>query len=208
MRESTHCKNTVAFSFLTVHLYVVIAPFLNKLDHESGLHKPRKHGGEREYHLTLVVRKVGYGRCNRIVRQSLCELRWRSCSCKTCRTSRLSFRDGQGSEYNYVEGMSRVEKHGPAVEVKQNARPARHEDPTVPSTPANGRESKRPIDDQIAEGFVQVESGGCTAYCVWHGHSLSPVITPRHHCLLKSLITLILALCVGNTRWGTNWLNT
>ena len=59
--------------------------------------------------------------------------------------------------------MSRVEKHGPAVEVKQNARPARHEDPTVPSTPANGRESKRPIDDQIAEGFVQVESGGRTA---------------------------------------------
>jgi len=41
--------------------------------------------------------------------------------------------------------MSKVEKHEPAVEVKQNARPARHEDPTVPSTPANGRESKRPI---------------------------------------------------------------
>ena len=44
---------------------------------------------------------------------------------------------------------SRIKKHEPAVEVKQNARPARHEDPTVPSTPANGRESKRPIDDQL-----------------------------------------------------------
>ena len=44
---------------------------------------------------------------------------------------------------------SRIKKDEPAVEVKQNARPARHEDPTVPSTPANGRESKRPIDDQL-----------------------------------------------------------
>jgi len=51
---------------------------------------------------------------------------------------------------------SRVEKHEPAVEVKQNARPARHEDATVPSTPVNGRESKRPIDDQTAKGFVLV----------------------------------------------------
>jgi hypothetical protein len=41
--------------------------------------------------------------------------------------------------------MSKVEKHEPAVEVKQNARPAIHEDPTVPSTPVSGRESKRPI---------------------------------------------------------------
>jgi hypothetical protein len=49
--------------------------------------------------------------------------------------------------------ISRVKKDEPAVDVKQNANPARHEDPTVPSTPANGRESKRPIDDQIAEGF-------------------------------------------------------
>ena len=50
--------------------------------------------------------------------------------------------------------LSRVEKHEPAVEVKQNARPARHEDATVPSTPVNGRGSKRPIDDQTAKGFV------------------------------------------------------
>jgi hypothetical protein len=47
-------------------------------------------------------------------------------------------------------------KNEPAVEVKQKARPARHEDPTVPSTPANGRESKRPIDDQTAKGSVLV----------------------------------------------------
>jgi len=53
--------------------------------------------------------------------------------------------------------MSRIVKRdGPAVDVKQNASPARHEDPTVPSTPANGRENKTPIDDQTAEGFVQV----------------------------------------------------
>ena len=39
----------------------------------------------------------------------------------------------------------------PAVEVKQNARPAKQEEATVPSTPANGRERRRPIvslDDQ------------------------------------------------------------
>lgn len=35
------------------------------------------------------------------------------------------------------------------MDVKQNASPARHEDPTVPSTPASGRENKRPIDDQV-----------------------------------------------------------
>ncbi len=51
MRESTYCKNAVALSFLTVHLNVVIAPFLNKFDHESSLHEPSKHGVQREYHL-------------------------------------------------------------------------------------------------------------------------------------------------------------
>jgi len=40
-----------------------------------------------------------------------------------------------------------------AVEVQKNARPARHEDPTVPSTPANGRESKTPMNVQVVEGF-------------------------------------------------------
>ena len=49
--------------------------------------------------------------------------------------------------------MSRVDEDEPAVEVKQNARPARHEDATVPSTPVNGRESKRPIDDQTTKWF-------------------------------------------------------
>lgn len=41
--------------------------------------------------------------------------------------------------------------YGPAVDVKQNARPAKQEEATVPSTPANGRERRRPIvslDDQ------------------------------------------------------------
>lgn len=41
--------------------------------------------------------------------------------------------------------------HIPAVDVKQNARPARQEVPTVPSTPVIGRERRRPIvslDDQ------------------------------------------------------------
>lgn len=52
--------------------------------------------------------------------------------------------------------MSRVKRDGPAVDVKQNASPARHEDATVPSTPVNGRESKIPIDDKTAEGSVQV----------------------------------------------------
>lgn len=32
-----------------------------------------------------------------------------------------------------------------AVDVKQNAKPARQEDATVPSTPASGRERRRPI---------------------------------------------------------------
>ena len=57
--------------------------------------------------------------------------------------------------------MSRVKKDRPAVDVKQNASPARHEDPTVPSTPVNGRESKTPIDDQTDEGFVQVRVLWC-----------------------------------------------
>ena len=52
--------------------------------------------------------------------------------------------------------MSRVKKDRPAVDVKQNASPARHEDPTVPSTPANGRENNMPIGDQTAEDFVRV----------------------------------------------------
>ena len=35
--------------------------------------------------------------------------------------------------------------HLPAVDVKQNARPARQEDATVPTMPVNGRERRRPI---------------------------------------------------------------
>lgn len=49
--------------------------------------------------------------------------------------------------------------HVPAVDVKQNAKPARQEDPTVPSTPVSGRERRRPIvslDDQANS----VRSGG------------------------------------------------
>lgn len=45
----------------------------------------------------------------------------------------------------------RLSMHIPAVDVKQNANPARQEDATVPITPANGRERRRPIvllDDQ------------------------------------------------------------
>jgi hypothetical protein len=40
-----------------------------------------------------------------------------------------------------------VRMHRPAVEVQKNARPARQDDPTVPTMPVSGRESKRPIDD-------------------------------------------------------------
>jgi hypothetical protein len=64
MRENTHCKNAVALSFFTVHLNVVIAPFLNKFDHEPGLHEPRKHRVQREYHLPSDMRKVGTGHCS------------------------------------------------------------------------------------------------------------------------------------------------
>jgi len=35
----------------------------------------------------------------------------------------------------------------PAVEVQQKARPAIHDVPTVPATPAKGRENKRPMVD-------------------------------------------------------------
>ena len=37
------------------------------------------------------------------------------------------------------------EKCLPAVDVKQNAMPARHDDATVPNTPANGIESSAPM---------------------------------------------------------------
>lgn len=140
MRKGTHRKDTVAFPILTIHFYVVIAPFLDKLDHESGLHEPRKHGGEREYHLTFGMRRARLGHCGRTLQQIPRELRWKSCNCRTCRTSRLEI---------VRVGTLRLEKYRPAVEVKQKARPAIHEDPTVPSTPVNGRESKRPMDDQV-----------------------------------------------------------
>ena len=64
MKESTHRKNAITFSFLTVHLNVVIAPFLNKFDHEPGLHEPRKHRVQREYHLPSNMRKVRTGHCS------------------------------------------------------------------------------------------------------------------------------------------------
>lgn len=37
------------------------------------------------------------------------------------------------------------DRDSPAVEVQQNASPARHDDAIVPSPPAMGRESKRPM---------------------------------------------------------------
>jgi hypothetical protein len=49
------------------------------------------------------------------------------------------------------ERRPELKEYRPAVDVKQKASPARHEDPTVPSTPVSGRESKRPIDDQAVE---------------------------------------------------------
>jgi len=33
----------------------------------------------------------------------------------------------------------------PAVDVQQNARPATHDEPTVPNTPARGKDMRRPI---------------------------------------------------------------
>ena len=39
----------------------------------------------------------------------------------------------------------RTYKYLPAVEVKQNARPARHDEPMVPNTPARGRVRIAPI---------------------------------------------------------------
>lgn len=46
--------------------------------------------------------------------------------------------------------------HIPAVDVKQNAKPAKQEDATVPSTPVNGRERRRPIVPTASEGGVSV----------------------------------------------------
>ena len=64
MRENTHCKNAVTVSFLTIHLNVVVAPFLNKFDHKPGFHEPRKHRVQREYHLSSDMRKVVTGHCS------------------------------------------------------------------------------------------------------------------------------------------------
>ena len=38
-----------------------------------------------------------------------------------------------------------LDMHVPAVDVQQNAKPAKQEDATVPSTPVSGRERRRPI---------------------------------------------------------------
>ena len=64
MRKNTHRKNAVAVSFLTVHLNVVITPFLNKFDHKPGLHEPRKHGVQREYQLSSDIRKISTRYCS------------------------------------------------------------------------------------------------------------------------------------------------
>ena len=50
----------------------------------------------------------------------------------------------------------RYSMHPPAVDVKQNAKPAKQEDATVPSTPVNGRERRRPIVPTASEGGVSV----------------------------------------------------
>jgi hypothetical protein len=49
----------MAFFILTTHFDVMIAPFFNKRNHETGLHKPRKHGVQCEYHLKYVMRRLG-----------------------------------------------------------------------------------------------------------------------------------------------------
>jgi len=60
-RKGTYCQDAVAFPILTVHLYVVIAPLLDELDHESCLHEPCEHGVQCEYQLISRVRKARSG---------------------------------------------------------------------------------------------------------------------------------------------------
>jgi hypothetical protein len=57
-RDGTYCKDAVAFSIFTIHLNVIIAPFFEKVDHKTSLYKPRKHGVQCEYHLTLDMRRI------------------------------------------------------------------------------------------------------------------------------------------------------
>lgn len=41
--------------------------------------------------------------------------------------------------------ISHTQAHLPAVDVKQNASPAIHDDPTEPNKPASGRDSRTPM---------------------------------------------------------------
>ena len=51
MRGATHCEYTIAPPILTVHLDVVVAPFLDKMYRGFALHYPRQHGVQTEYEL-------------------------------------------------------------------------------------------------------------------------------------------------------------
>ena len=71
------------------------------------------------------------------------------------------------AEVRRREQRPELKKYRPAVDVKQKASPARHEDPTVPSTPVSGRESKRPIDDQAVEMWaIQYKSTSIWLRCL------------------------------------------
>ena len=51
--NTMHCQYPIALVIRTVHLDVVVAPFLNQLDRHRCLHQPRKHRVEQEYHLHI-----------------------------------------------------------------------------------------------------------------------------------------------------------
>ena len=62
-----------------------------------------------------------------------------SCSCMIYKTSKLQTTLSAPT----LQNVRQI--HKPAVEVKQKARPAIHDDPTVPNIPAKGKDIRAPI---------------------------------------------------------------
>jgi hypothetical protein len=107
---------------------------------------------------------------------------WMSCSYKTCRTWTLSV---SSLEVVYTQNYRRVL---PAVEVKQNARPPRHDVAMVPSEPARGIESRRPMTvcKLAGRNHRNALQSHLAAhdYSNWYFIPTPPYLHPFHHVVL------------------------
>ena len=56
--NTVHRQHPIALVAGTVHLDIVVAPLLDKLDCHGGLHKPCEHRIEQEYHLSYTEQRV------------------------------------------------------------------------------------------------------------------------------------------------------